>query len=558
MIISGRKYRYGDQMFTVIPANILHTTNVVSTIYTPVSEIRKFLSEHREKPYICCEYAHAMGNSCGAFLKYIQLTEDDPLYQGGFIWDYIDQAIACRDRYGRAYLGYGGDFNDRPHDGNFSGNGIVYGDTRTPSPKMQEVRNGYQSIRVSLETKPAGAGAKENTAAEITAVIKNKFLFTSTDRFDCVITLAEEDRELSRVKTVVSVKPQEEKRISLPIVIPAVSGEAVVTVSFLTREDAPWAPEGTEIAWAQKTIAPERKAVPEEKALGGKMKVVEGAVNLGVAGEHFHVLFSNLHGGLVSYVYAGRELLKTSPRPNFWRAMTDNDKGCLFPMRAGQWRQAGFFATTISQEERNVTDYKVSISEDLVTVTYTYHLATMPAKDCLVTYTVKPDGEISVRMQMDASREVGELPEFSMLFLLDADNDHLRWYGAGPEETYLDRRNGKIGVYRTTVEKCMAGYLRPQECGNHTDVRWAEVTDGLGRGLRFRVNGLQFSALPYTPEELECASHPNELPKTVHTCVRVGLQMGVGGDDFWGSQVHPEYRLDNTKPMEIAFSFKGI
>ena len=199
-------------------------------MYTPVSEIRKFLSEHREKPYICCEYAHAMGNSCGAFLKYIQLTEDDPLYQGGFIWDYIDQAIACRDRYGRAYLGYGGDFNDRPHDGNFSGNGIVYGDTRTPSPKMQEVRNSYQSIRVSLETKPAGAGAKENTAAEITAVIKNKFLFTSTDRFDCVITLAEEDCELSRVKTVVSVKPQEEKRISLPIVIPAVSGEAVVTV----------------------------------------------------------------------------------------------------------------------------------------------------------------------------------------------------------------------------------------------------------------------------------------------------------------------------------------
>lgn len=552
------------------------TTDVVSTMYTPVQEIRKFLSEHREKPYICCEYAHAMGNSCGAFLKYIELAEDDPLYQGGFIWDYIDQAILRKDRYGRTYLGYGGDFDDRPHDGNFSGNGIVYGDTRTPSPKMQEVRNGYQSICVSIGAEPvrasdpASADRSAGTAARgITAVVKNKFLFTNTDRFDCVITLTGEDREICRVKTSVSVGPQEERTVSLPVEIPVLAGEAALTVSFVTKEETPWAPAGTEIAWAQKMIAYDEKDVQTdsvseinnirtEPESGSRMKVVKGAVNLGVSGEHFRVLFSNLHGGLVSYVYAGKEMLKANPRPNFWRAMTDNDMGCLFPMRAGQWRQAGLFATTISQEERQVTDYKIDISEDLVSVTYTYHLATMPAKNCLVIYSVKPDGEVSVRMKMDASREIGELPEFSMLFILDADEDHLKWYGAGPEETYLDRRNAKIGVYRTTVDKCMAGYLRPQECGNHTDVRWAEVTDSLGRGLRFKVNGLQFSALPYTPEELECASHPNELPKTVHTCVRVGLQMGVGGDDSWGAQVHPEYHLDNTKPMEIEFSFRGI
>ena len=116
----------------------------------------------------------------------------------------------------------------------------------------------------------------------------------------------------------------------------------------------------------------------------------------------------------------------------------------------------------------------------------------------------------------------------------------------------------KVGIYETTTEQSVAGYLRPQECGNHTDVRWAEVTDRLGHGLRFFPNRLQLSALPYSPEELECARHPNELPKSVYTFVRVGLQSGVGGDDSWGARVHPEYRLDNTKPMEISFSFKGI
>ena len=543
------------------------TTDVVSTMYTPADDIRAFLAEHREKPYICCEYAHAMGNSNGAFLKYVKLTEEEPLYQGGFIWDYIDQAIETEDRYGRRFLGYGGDFDDRPCDGNFSGNGIVYGDTRQPSPKMQEVRNGYQSIVVTLEAQEmpeaddATVHALTKETKQVALDIWNKYLFTDTAAFDCFLTLEKEGVEIGRRKLELSVAAKQRKRIELPVQLPAAAGEYVVTVSFRTKENSTWAEAGTELAWGQTVIRREDKDASERPCCAEairRMQIIRGAWNLGVHGENFDVLFSTLHGGLVSYRYAGKELLKASPRPNFWRAMTDNDLGCTFPQSAAPWRSAGLYATTKYASGRRVTEYEVSEDENAITITYTYHLATIPAKDCFVSYTVTADGEVRVKQQMEASAEVGELPEFSMLFTLDGRQDQLRWYGPGPDETYMDRCHAKIGVYASTTEDSVAGYLRPQECGNHVDVRWAELTDAQGAGLRFETNGLQFSALPYSPEQLECAKHPNELPASVHTYVRVGLQMGVGGDDSWGAQVHPEYHLDNTKPMEISFSFRGI
>ena len=168
------------------------------------------------------------------------------------------------------------------------------------------------------------------------------------------------------------------------------------------------------------------------------------------------------------------------------------------------------------------------------------------------------DGEIGTELVLPASDAVGELPEISVLFSLDASYARLAWYGRGPEETYPDRKHAKLGVYRNRVGDNMARYVIPQECGNKEDVRWAEVTDSRGHGLRFRCGGLGFSALPYSPFELENALHPTELPRPNATWVRVGRQMGVGGDDTWGAQTHPEYRIDNSKELRIAFSFRGL
>lgn len=175
-------------------------------------------------------------------------------------------------------------------------------------------------------------------------------------------------------------------------------------------------------------------------------------------------------------------------------------------------------------------------------------------------YTVTPDGTIAVTLDCAPPRELADSPEFGVMLKMDADYHKVTWYGYGPEETYVDRCHGaKLGVYETTAEASMAKYLRPQECGNRTGVRWATVTDGSGVGLRFGGEGIHFSALPYTPFEQENAAHTVELPPVHDTVVRVSLaQMGVGGDDSWGALTHPEYLLPAGQPLTFTFTMKGV
>ncbi len=539
-------FRSLDQTRLVQYEGIFHdrryngTSDVESTMYIPVDQIREFLAEHRDKPYICCEYSHAMGNSCGAMHKYTDLAEEEPLYQGGFIWDFVDQCVELTDRFGNVYYGYGGDCGERPTDFTFSGNGIVYGSSREPSPKMQEVKFNYRSIRISF-------GRDSFT-------VRNRNLFTNTNAYDCVVTLAKDGEMLEEQAVTVSVEPLSEGVVPLPFRIPDGAGEYALTVSFRLKEALAWAPKGHEVAFGQLVTGhpgPVRTTAP-------KPEIIRGWHNVGARGRDFEVLFSILHGGLVSYRYRGREMVKTAPKPNFWRAMTDNDIANLLPMRAGQWRNAGMYCTVKEGHGYTATPCTVEETDRSLVVTYTYHLCTQPKKDCIVRYEVFGDGEISVRMRTDETMEVGELPEFSMLFTMDADYDRLKWYGLGPEETYMDRCHAKLGIYRNRVPDNMAAYLRPQECGNKMGVRTASVTDRNGHGLRFASDGLQFSALPYTPHQIDTAEHSNELPPALSTIVRIGLQMGIGGDDTWGALVHREYFLDNSKPMEIEFSFRGL
>ena len=518
------------------------TSDIESQMYTPAADIRAFLSEHPDKPFICCEYTHAMGNSCGGMQKYTDLTDEEPLYQGGFIWDYIDQSLTVSDRYGTEYQAYGGDFGDRPTDYNFSGNGIVYGKDRDPSPKMQEVRYNYQNISVRF--------------GEGTFTVVNKHLFTDTGCFACRVALLRDGICVNEAEADASVPPLSEKTFPLPLTVPEEPGEYTITVSFYTKEDTDWAPAGHEAAWGQTVVEIPDTSLRKENA--PRPELIRGFQNIGVRGEHFEALFSMLQGGLVSYRQNGRELLKRTPRPNFWRAPTDNDTANLLAFRAGAWKAAGMYATPRYEHGRAMTFITAEETETSVIVTCTYHLPTSPSKDCTVTYEVFGDGRIEVNMRMDPSREIGQLPEFSMLFVMDADYDHVKWYGKGPDETYPDRQNAKLGIYENRVIDNMAKYLVPQECGAKMDVRWASVTDEDGTGLLFTAPKLQFSALPWSPEEMENAMHPMELPPVHDTWIRIGRQMGVGGDDTWGAEVHPEYLLDNSVPMEITFSFRGI
>ena len=528
------------------------TSDMESQMYTSVENVKKFLAEHKEKPFIMCEYTHAMGNSCGAMHKYTDLTDTEPRYQGGFIWDYIDQSILKKDRYGKDFQAYGGDFLERPTDYNFSGNGICYGGDRDPSPKMQEVKFNYQNISILFE--------KEG---KFTVVNKN--LFANTDWFRCVAVLQKNGVVVKKQEIETAVPPLSTKDYEIPFAILRADdkdqkkdpdAEYTLTVSFRLKEDMSWADAGHEVAFGQKIY----KKIPAFHASEKPIRVVHGKVNIGVKGEDFDCLFSMLSGGLVSYRYAGKEMIEKIPMPNFWRAPVDNDNGSMAPARYAQWKIASMYISHRNGGMFDNVPTKVEEKDNTVTVTYTYFMPTTPASKCQVAYTVFGDGTIETKLMYDPVEGLPDMPEFGMMFWFNADYDNLTWYGMGPDETYADRRHGaKLGIYSNKVADNMAKYLVPQECGNKVGVRYARLVDAKGRGMMFEGDELSFSALPYTPHELENAAHVYELPQVHHTIVRVALaQMGVGGDDSWGSLVHPEYHIDVTKPLEFTFRFKGI
>lgn len=530
------------------------TSDMESRMYPSAAYVKDFLQKDRSKPYLLCEYTHAMGNSCGGMHKYTDLTDEEPLFQGGFIWDYIDQSIYHKDRYGKEVLGYGGDFDDRPCDYNFSGNGIAYGGERMPSPKMQEVKFNYQNISIQIQDD------------QFTVI--NKSLFTNTDVYDCKISLTLDGRQIADTKVDIGVEPLDQQTYQLPrwrYLTPwskeepwmaTDAGEYVVTVSFVLKEDTLWAQRGHEVAFGQGIYEIE---APQQRKPQSYMKVTDGTYNLGIKGEHFEVLFDKGGKGLVSYVYGGREMIKAIPKPNFWRAPTDNDNGNQMPFRYAQWKLASMYQLNGIPGSKEPNPVIVQ-ETDKVTVTYTYYLPTTPESSCEVAYTVTGDGTVHTALSYDPPKGIHDMPEFGMLFKFDADYENLTWYGYGPAETYCDReRGGKLGIHHNKVADNIAQYLVPQECGNHTHVRKASVTDNLGRGIEFSGKELSFSALPYTPHELENAMHSYELPPVYYTVVRVALQqMGVAGDDSWGARTHDEYLIDVTRPLKLEFDFKGI
>ena len=350
------------------------TSDMESQMYPSVEAIQEFLKKDRSKPFICCEYTHAMGNSCGGMHKYTDLTDTEPSYQGGFIWDYIDQSIYKKDRYGKEFQAYGGDFNDRPCDYNFSGNGIAYGGERDASPKMQDVKFNYQNISAKVEKD------------QVTIVNKN--LFINTDTFDCFVVLAKDGKEVKEVPMETHVAPLSEKTVSLPIPVQNLPGEYAVTVSFRLKEDTVWAKRGHEVAFGQgvyKVEAPAKAVKP------ARFEVIRSGHDFGVRGENFDVLFSYLNGGLASYRYGGVEMIQMIPRPNFWRAPVDNDNGSLMQMRCGQWKLASMY---LSHKYPTGGHYpgmhipEIEVLDDSAKITFTYAMPTTPATECKLSYQV--------------------------------------------------------------------------------------------------------------------------------------------------------------------------
>lgn len=507
------------------------TSDIESQMYTPPRDVAKYLDEHDDKPFILCEYAHAMGNSNGALYQYTDLVDMYPQYQGGFIWDYVDQAIEWNGR-----LNYGGDFDERPSDFDFCGNGIVFAD-RSLTPKMQEVKYCYQPISFDFE--------------DDTVTIYNRHLFTNLNQYIFEAELCYEGEFVDSESFVVECEPGQMVSMPLPLFDALTNqGEYTITLSALLAKDTAYAKAGHEVALGQVIFTSDQ--VIEAPMTGHPLRISYDGFTLGIVGENFHTFFNKQ--GLVDYTYGGVHYLHGRiARPNFYRPSTQNDRANQYGFRYGQWLQASLY------QQIQYLGYKTDDARQTVSVKYLHQLFKDDQSALEVTYTIDVSGKVSVEMMLTPSQEMIEAPEFGFMMTLPKAFDQVTYYGYGPMENYVDRNVGaKLGIFSYDVDENFTKYLMPQECGNRTGVRFAKVQDNKGHGLMIEGEEFEFSCLRYLPLEIESATHIDELPTPYQTVLRINMmQMGIAGDNTWGARTHEEFLLPKGEPLFFKFSFKG-
>ncbi len=522
-------------------------TDIVAPMYARIDQIAHHAETHDDRPLILCEYAHAMGNSVGNLREYWETIEAYPRLQGGFIWDWVDQGLRARAQNGEAYLAYGGDFGppETPSDGNFCMNGLVSAD-REPHPSLLEVKKVYQHVRFDA-VDPAGGRVR----------ITNGYRFTDLGAFEAVWEVRADDRRIQGgVLPPLSIPPGESRVVRIPMVTPdpRPGVEHWLDVGLRLREDAPWAAAGHEIAWEQFPIRAEesRAATNPEKAadVSPPLRMEESGYLVTLTGPDFSVEINKKTGLLASFSHRGKDLIRTGPRPNFWRAPIDNDVGNGMPQRLAVWREAGRDWRP-QATVRRLSPGQVRIDMD--------GRLSGPQSRYRVTYRVRGTGEVRVTAYfVPGDVDLPDLPRFGMQMTLPETFQRFDWYGRGPHETYQDRKSGaRVGRYGGTVDEQYVRYSRPQENGNKTDVRWVLLSDGEGAGLLAVGHPLlDVSAWNHRQEDMEGVRHHHQMTRRPFVTVNLDLrQMGVGGDNSWGARPHPKYRLT---PREYSYSFSLV
>lgn len=503
-------------------------SDVYSRMYAPVEELEQILENHPDRPVILCEYMHAMGNSLGGMYRYIQL-ERYPHYQGGFIWDLIDQAIEYH-KDGQKVLGYGGDFGDQPNSGNFSGDGLLFAD-RQPSAKVQEVKALYSPIRI----------VPDKTGVQI--LNGNLFIDTSSYRF-----FYEQKMENTPIlEGEIDVDLAAGEYAHFPVDWKQTKQESVCTVYALLRDHDKARRAGDMVAFGQ-TITGKTDYYA---SVSEPVQMIQGRENIGFKTAGFEALFNDK--GLVSLRHQGKEWFQSMPRPVFAHAYTDNELGCRFDLESSYWYGASLFARVRSFSL--ISDPKGLFH----TLSYQYELP-YPAPSalrCTLSYTIAAPGTIGVDFSMEPCRMLPDLPVFGVQFELPAHCDRFVFYGNGPMENYTDRMEGaRLDVYESDAKSSLQPYLRPQESGNHTGVRWIELFNSDAQCLRFSklVSPFEASVLPYSFDVLQNASHQEDLPMAEGTFVRIAAEhMGVGGVDSWGSRVDLRHRIHAGNSHRFSF-----
>ena len=515
-------------------------TDIVCPMYPPIRYMKAYAASNKTRPFIMCEYAHAMGNSSGNFQEYWDIINSNKKMQGGFIWDWVDQGIKTTNKYGKTFFAYGGDLGSYAfhNDENFNANGLVAAD-RTPHPGLYEVKKVYQDILFS----------DFNLAAK-TVKVNNRFAFTNLNEYQFKWEIYKNGDLLKEGSFNVELSPRSEKTVALPIPDlkeqPGI--EYALNVFAFIREPQALLDSGHEIAREQFLINSQYFAKKESKPsdiTANKNGNTLSFSNDKIQGE------INLKSGLItSYHFKGQpQIIDEFPEPYFWRAPTDNDFGNGMPTKLGIWRNAHVNKTVKNVEvgQKNDDGLRVAVHYFLNDVAAPY----------TIEYQIRNDASIQITASIDMTgRDLSELPRFGMRMQLPLSYDQLSYYGRGPWENYNDRNTSAfIGKYKGSVENQYAqNYIRPQESGYKTDVRWLKLVDKNGKGIE--VKGIQpicFSTINHSAEDLDPGltkkqQHPIDLKPRHEVYLNVDLkQRGVGGDNSWGALPHEQYRLLDKK-----------
>lgn len=533
-------------------------TDIVCPMYMRIENMEKYALTNPERPMIQCEYAHAMGNSVGNLQDYWDVIEKYDALQGGIIWDWVDQGLLTQDDKGNSYWAYGGDFGPDSlyTDGNFCCNGLVDPD-RGLKPAMSEVKKVYQYIGFSPINLATG---------EIS--IHNKYAFTPLSDFDFSWEVTGDGVVVSSGDLSVSDgAPGEVVKVKCDFSIdPQPGAEYFLTVRARQREAKGLVEAGWEAA-AEQFLLP---YYTKEKSVAAtsfpKMKSEETETTIAVTGEGFSVAFDKSTGIMTSYKKGEIEFLKIGPIPDFWRAPTDNDFGNNLNKRSRVWRKAG--------ETRQVKSVSLSEQGSTVKITLLFNLvdeAGTPVATYQSLYTVYGSGDVRVDNHFKMTAEkLPEIVRMGMNLVMPRSFEQITWLGRGPQENYQDRKTGAfVGLYQLAVKEMYYPYVRPQDNGNRTDVRWAAITDAAGNGLLFKgMPLLEVTAHHQIMEDFESPvrtvgrfvngekvinRHINDVVPRELTSVNIDFkQMGLGGDNSWGAWTHDEYRLTGK---EYSYSF---
>ncbi|MDN3594149.1 glycoside hydrolase family 2 TIM barrel-domain containing protein [Zunongwangia endophytica] len=512
-------------------------TDIIPWMYASVDYVKdNYLGNYPDRPFIWCEYAHAMGNSTGDLVDLWNFVYENPQIQGGFIWDWVDQGFVKTDESGEEYWAYGGDFGpDRYRDdANFVINGLVNPD-RTPHPALYEVKDVYQNVDISL---------KNENSDTFTFEIENRFFFTNLNDYEISYELLKNGEVIeTEILDKIELKPQEITSWNKNFEFEK-KAEYFINFYVKTTNSANLIPKDHILAKKQIQLQ-KASEFSLSKIASGKLKTKNKGQDLIISNKEFQVVFDKESGQLSAYTFQGKELIKQGPKPDFWRAPTDNDFGNSFQKRAKAWKEA--------TNNPKLINFKTEKEKDFVEVVTHYQLDSV-SSNLKISYKIYHNGSIEVSNNFEFNGDpdkLTSLPRFGNAMVIPLQYDKVEWYGRGPYENYWDRKTSAfVGIYKSKVDDLYVPYIRPQENGYRTDNRWVKLSDNEGNGIKFTGMPLvSFSALrnptsDFDPGLEKAQRHTKDIKPRDAIYLNIDYkQMGVGGDNSWGAKTWKKYQL---------------